>query len=81
MEYEDKSLKSQLKRADKTKSPYVAILGTEELNRDRILIRNLNTQNQEEIPIPQFLNYFLEKYAEAQGEWRKVSGADIKVEV
>ena len=81
MEYEDKSLKSQIKRADKTKSPYVAILGTEELNRDRILIRNLNTQNQEEIPIPQFLNYFLEKYAEAQGEWRKVSGADIKVEV
>ena len=81
MEYEDKSLKSQLKRADKTRSPYVAILGTEELNRDRILIRNLNTQDQEEIPIPQFLNYFLEKYAEAQGEWRKVPGAGIKVEV
>ncbi|MFH0786330.1 MAG: histidine--tRNA ligase [Pseudomonadota bacterium] len=67
MDYEDKSLKSQLKRADKTKSPYVAILGSEELSRDKILIRNLNTKNQEEIPIPQFLNYFLEKYHQAQG--------------
>lgn len=67
MEYEDKSLKSLLKRADKTKSPYVAILGSEELSRDKILIRNLNTKNQEEIPIPQFLNYFLEKYHQARG--------------
>ena len=62
MEYEDKSLKSLLRRADKAKSPYVAILGTEELKRDQILIRDLNTQSQEEIPIPKFLDYFLEKY-------------------
>jgi histidyl-tRNA synthetase len=62
MEYEDKSLKSQLKRADKTKSRYVAILGTEELNKDQILIRNLDNQRQETIPIPQFLDYFLERY-------------------
>jgi histidyl-tRNA synthetase len=62
MEYEDKSLKSLLRRADKAQSPYAAILGTDELNRDRILIRNLNTKEQEEIPIPQFLNYFLEKH-------------------
>ena len=62
MDYEDKSLKSQLKRADKAKSPYVAIMGTEELNKDQILIRNLNTQSQETIPIPQFLDYFLERY-------------------
>lgn len=81
MEYEDKSLKSQLKRADKAKSPYAAILGTEELNKDRILIRNLNTQSQEEIPIPQFMDYFLEKYAEAQGEWRKAPGVGLKPEL
>jgi histidyl-tRNA synthetase len=62
MEYEDKSLKRQLKRADKTKSRYAAILGAEELNKDQILIRNLNTQSQEVIPIPQFLDYFLERY-------------------
>ncbi|OGP49359.1 MAG: histidine--tRNA ligase [Deltaproteobacteria bacterium RBG_13_43_22] len=62
MDYEDKSLKSQLKRADKVKSRFAAILGTEELNKDRILIRNLDTQSQEAIPIPQFLDYFLERY-------------------
>jgi histidyl-tRNA synthetase len=62
MEYEDKSLKSQLKRADKAKSHYAAILGTDELNKDQILIRNLDNQNQETIPIPQFLDYFLERY-------------------
>jgi histidyl-tRNA synthetase len=67
MEYEDKSLKSQIKRADKTKSPYVAILGTEELDKDQILIRNLNTQSQETIPIPQFLDYFLERYDKKKG--------------
>ncbi|MBI4765269.1 MAG: histidine--tRNA ligase [Deltaproteobacteria bacterium] len=62
MEYEDKSLKSQLKRADKIKSHYAAILGTEELNKNQILIRNLNDQSQEFIPIPHFLDYFLERY-------------------
>jgi histidyl-tRNA synthetase len=79
MEYEEKSLKSLLRRADKAKCPYVAILGTEELKRDRILIRNLNSQSQEEIPIPQFLDYFLEKYTEAQGAWRKVKGLEATV--
>jgi len=67
MDYEDKSLKSRLKRADKAKSHYAAILGSEELNKDQILIRNLNTQSQGEIPIPQFLDYFLERYSETKG--------------
>ncbi len=62
MEYEDKSLKSQLKRADKIKSHYAAILGTEEMNNNQILIRNLDDQSQEMIPIPHFLDYFLERY-------------------
>jgi histidyl-tRNA synthetase len=61
MEYEEKSLKSQLKRADKMKAPYAAILGSEELREDRILIRDLNRQEQERIPLPRFLDFFLEK--------------------
>ncbi|MEW6186535.1 MAG: histidine--tRNA ligase [Thermodesulfobacteriota bacterium] len=61
MEYEEKSLKSQLKRADKLKSAFAAILGSEELKNDRIVIRNLNSQNQDLIPIPQFLDYFLDR--------------------
>jgi histidyl-tRNA synthetase len=61
MEYEDKSLKSQLKRADKHKSRYAAILGSEELNRGSILIRNLATQVQEEIPLDRFVDYLVRK--------------------
>lgn len=61
MEYEEKSLKSQLKRADKMKASFAAILGSEELREDRILIRDLNRQSQERIPLPQFLDFFLEK--------------------
>jgi histidyl-tRNA synthetase len=76
MEYEDKSLKSQLRRADKAGGPFVAIMGTEELLKDRILIRNLNTQIQEEIPIPQFLDYFLGKYIENKGDWCRVKGPE-----
>jgi histidyl-tRNA synthetase len=67
MDYEDRSLKSLLKRADKAKSTYVAILGSDELSRDQILIRNLNTKDQKEIPIPQFLNFFLEKHTKEKG--------------
>jgi histidyl-tRNA synthetase len=62
MEYDNKSLKSQLKRADKLQSPYAAVLGSEELKKDQILIRNLDRQEQEIIPIPKFLDYFLERY-------------------
>ena len=54
MEYEEKSLKSQFSRADKAKSPYVVIVGTEELKKDQILIRNLNTQSQETCRSPNF---------------------------
>jgi histidyl-tRNA synthetase len=61
MEYEDKSLKSLLRRADKIGSPYVAILGSEELRKDSILIRDLNRQTQEEIPLSRFMDYFLER--------------------
>jgi histidyl-tRNA synthetase len=78
MEYDDKSLKSQLRRADKANCPYVAILGTEELLKDRILIRNLNTQVQDDIPIPQFLDYFLGKYIENQGDWCRVKGSESR---
>ena len=62
MEYEDKSLKSLLRRAGKTGSVYAAILGNEELSRNQILIRDLGRQQQEEIPLSNFLDYFLERY-------------------
>jgi histidyl-tRNA synthetase len=51
LDYERKSLKSQMRRADKLKARYVLILGEEELKRGRAVLRNMEDKSQEEIPI------------------------------
>ncbi len=50
-DYEGKSLKSQMRRADKLKARYVLILGEEELKKGRAVLRNMADQSQEEIPL------------------------------
>ncbi len=50
-DYEGKSLKSQMRKADKMKSPYVIILGEEELQKNRVILRNMATKGQEEVPL------------------------------
>jgi histidyl-tRNA synthetase len=51
LDYEGKSLKSQMRRADKLKARYVLILGEEELKKGRAVLRNMKTKSQEEIPM------------------------------
>ena len=51
LDYEGKSLKSQMRRADKLKARYTLILGEEELKRGKALLRNMGTKSQEEIPM------------------------------
>ncbi len=51
LDYERKSLKSQMRRADKLKARYTLILGEEELKRGRAILRNMETKSQEEIAI------------------------------
>ncbi|MGQ9646182.1 MAG: histidine--tRNA ligase [Thermodesulfobacteriota bacterium] len=51
LDYEGKSLKSQMRRADKLKARYVLILGEEELKKGRAVLRNMKTKCQEEIPM------------------------------
>ena len=51
LDYEGKSLKSQMRRADKLKAKYVLILGEEELKRGRAVLRNMEDKSQEEIPL------------------------------
>jgi len=51
LDYEGKSLKSQMRRADKLKAQYVLILGEEELKRGRAVLRNMADKSQEEIPL------------------------------
>ena len=51
LDYEGKSLKSQMRRANKLKARYVLILGEEELKRGKAVLRNMETKSQEEIPL------------------------------
>ena len=51
LDYEGKSLKSQMRRADKLKAQYVLIMGEEELKRGRAVLRNMGTKFQEEVPL------------------------------
>jgi len=61
LDYEGKSLKSQMRRADKFKAQYVLILGDEELKQGKAVLRNMETKFQEEIPIPNLVNILKEK--------------------
>ena len=49
--YKDKSLKSQLKWAQKANIPFVIIVGDEELKKGCIVLRNMRESTQEEIDI------------------------------
>ncbi len=68
LDYEGKSLKSQMRRANKLKARYVLILGEEELNRGRAVLRNMEDKSQEEIPISDILNVIKGK---VKGVWER----------
>jgi histidyl-tRNA synthetase len=61
LDYEGKSLKSQMRRANKLRARYVLILGEEELKRGKAVLRNMETKSQEEIPIVDILKVIQEK--------------------
>jgi histidyl-tRNA synthetase len=49
MDHAGRSLKSQMKRADKLKSLYTLILGEQEISENKALLRNMHTSTQEEV--------------------------------
>jgi len=51
IDYEGKSLKSQMRKADRFKTPYVIILGEAELKKNRVVLRDMATKAQEEVPL------------------------------
>ncbi len=51
MDYADKSLKSQLKRADKLNTSFALILGDKEIEEQQALLRNMQTKDQQTIPL------------------------------
>lgn len=56
-DYLDRKLKAQLKAADRSGAAYVAILGEDELEEDRIVVKNLSTGEQETIQLDQLTDY------------------------
>jgi histidyl-tRNA synthetase len=59
-----RSLKAQLKTADRTKAKYAAILGEEELEKEIVILRNLNLGVQEEIALKDLEQNIMTKYRE-----------------
>lgn len=65
MEMGDKSLKSQMRSADKNQANYVVVLGTEELAQKEVPIKNLKTGEQEKVALDKVEDYLMQKYKEA----------------
>ena len=51
IEAEARSLKSQMRRADKLKARSVVILGDDELGKGQAVLRDMSNKQQEEIPL------------------------------
>ncbi|MBI2082342.1 MAG: histidine--tRNA ligase [Deltaproteobacteria bacterium] len=55
LDYNQSSLKSQMRRADKMRFQYVLILGDDELKKKVVILRNMTTQEQSEVPLAQII--------------------------
>ena len=56
IEYEEKSLKAQLKAASNQGCKYAAILGDDELKKNKIIVRDMSKSEQKEIDLDGFIN-------------------------
>jgi histidyl-tRNA synthetase len=61
-DYEGKSLKSQMRKADRMKTPLVLILGEEELKKNRVVVRNMATKVQEEVPLGEIIKKIVSSF-------------------
>jgi histidyl-tRNA synthetase len=56
MDFQNKSLKAQMRQANKKNAKFVAILGEDELAKGTIMLRNMATGEQREIKISEFID-------------------------
>lgn len=61
MDHEGRSLKSQMKQANKAGASYVLIVGEDELAQGLATLRNMGNQEQEQIAIPTLLDELLDR--------------------
>ncbi|WP_371018222.1 histidine--tRNA ligase [Pseudalkalibacillus sp. JSM 102089] len=67
-DYLDKKMKGQFKAANRLKSKYVAILGDEEIEKNEINIKDMNSGEQESIDLTHVDSYLKGKLKEEVGE-------------
>ena len=51
IDFQDRSLKSQMKRAGRLEAPYVLMVGENELEKGFAILRNMSTKDQEDVPM------------------------------
>ena len=56
MDYSEGSLKSQMRIANKTGARYTVIVGEEELSKNMVILRNMQTKEQKEVKIDNIIN-------------------------
>ena len=61
MDYADRSLKSQMKRADRLGADFVLMLGEQELSQGAAVLRNMHTHAQEEIPLQGIVDALIQR--------------------
>lgn len=62
MEYSDKSLKSQMKRANKMGASHVLIIGEQEMQQGTATLRNMANKEQVEIPIRDLTDHLMDHF-------------------
>jgi histidyl-tRNA synthetase len=61
MDLEDRSLKSQMRRADKLEASYVLIVGDRELDEGAAVLRNMTTKEQERVPLQGLVGFVVSR--------------------
>lgn len=61
MDHQGRSLKSQMKRANRLEAPFVVMLGENELNNGAAVLRDMGTKEQTEIPIDLVVQTVIER--------------------
>ena len=64
MDYEGRSLKTQMRRADKFGARYVLILGEDELRAGKAILRDMVDGRQEEVPLPSIFAQLIKRVSE-----------------
>ncbi|QOY36307.1 histidine--tRNA ligase [Anaerobacillus isosaccharinicus] len=60
-DYLDKKMKAQMKAADRFEATFVAIIGENELEKNTVVVKEMATGEQEEIPVLELTNYLQKK--------------------